>query len=111
MGIQEWSENIIIVDLPKEPTLAEELKTVTEMVRDRGDCDLVIDFSDVDIITSSSLSGLLKLHKLLTDCKHRLVFCCVAPATKGVFTVTGIDSLFEFVADKFIALTSLQLVS
>ena len=111
MGIQEWSENIIVVDLPQEPQLADELKAVTEIVRNRGDCDVVVDFSDVDIITSSSLSGLLKLHKLLTDCKHRLVFCCVAPATKGVFTVTGIDSLFEFVDDKFIALTSLQLVS
>ncbi len=110
MGIQEWSEDIILVDLPAEPDMGEELKTVTTLVRDRGDCDVVIDFSNVDIVTSSSLSKLLKLRKLLSDCGHRLVFCSVAPATKGIFTVTGLDGIFELADDKFIALASLQMV-
>lgn len=111
MGIQNWSEDIILVDLPQEPGMGEELKTVTEMVRDRGDCDVVVDFSEVDIVTSSSLSKLLKLRKLLTDCGHRLIFCNVAPATKGIFTVTGLDGIFELADDKFVALASLQIVT
>ncbi|MGA1979175.1 MAG: STAS domain-containing protein [Sedimentisphaerales bacterium] len=111
MGIQNWSENIILVDLPQEPNMGDELKTVTEMVRDRGDCDVVIDFSSVDIITSSSLSKLLKLRKLMVDCGHRLVFCNVAPATRGIFTVTGLDGIFELADDKFVALASLQIVT
>lgn len=109
MGIQDWSEDIILVDLPQEPEIGEELKTVTEMVRERGDCDVVIDFSSVDIVTSSSLSKLLKLRKLLADCGHQLVFCNVAAATKGIFTVTGLDGIFEFADDKFVALASLQM--
>ncbi|TFG49448.1 MAG: hypothetical protein E4H40_02985, partial [Candidatus Brocadiia bacterium] len=68
MGIQNWSEDIILVDLPQEPNMGDELKTVIEMVRDRGDCEVVADFSEVDIITSSSISKLLKLRKLLADC-------------------------------------------
>jgi len=88
MGIQDWSENVILVDLQQEPDMGDELKTVTEVVRDRGDCDVVIDFSDIDIVTSSSLSKMLKLRKLLADCGHRLIFSNVAPATKGIFTVT-----------------------
>ena len=111
MGIQDWSENIILVDLPQEPNVGDELQTVTEMVRDRGDCDVVMDFANVDILTSSSLSKLLKLRKLLTDCEHRLVFSNVAPATKGIFTVTGLDGIFEVADDKFVALASLQVVS
>ncbi len=111
MGIQNWSEDIILVDLPQEPNMGDELKTVTTMVRDRGDCDVVIDFSSVDIVTSSSLSKLLKLRKLLTDCEHKLIFCNVAPATKGIFTVTGLDGVFELADDKFVALASLQIVS
>jgi len=111
MGIQDWSEDIILVDLPQEPEMGDELKTVTEMVRDRGNCEVVIDFSSVDIITSSSLSKLLKLRKLLGDCGHRLIFCNVAAATKGIFTVTGLDGIFEIVDDKFVALASLQMVS
>ncbi len=111
MGIQNWSEDIILVDLPQEPEIGDELNTVTEMVRDRGDCDVVIDFSKVDIVTSSSLSKLLKLRKLLADCGHRLVFCSVAAATKGIFTVTGLDGIFEIADDKFVALAGLQMVS
>ncbi len=110
MGIQNWSEDIILVDLPSEPEMGEELKTITEMVRNRGDCEVVVDFSKVDIVTSSSLSKLLRLRKLIGDCGHRLVFCSVAPATKGIFTVTGLDGVFEIVDDKFIALASLQMV-
>jgi anti-anti-sigma factor len=110
MGMQNWSEEILLVDLPAEPEMGEELKTVTQVVRDRGDCEVVVDFSKVDIITSSSLSKLLRLKKLLSDCGHRLVFCNVAPATKGIFTVTGLDGIFEIVDDKFVALASLQMV-
>ncbi len=109
MGIQNWSENIILVDLPEEPQLGEELKTATQMVRDRGDAEVVIDFSAVDIITSSSISKLLRLRKLLADCGHELKFCNVAPATKGIFTVTGLDGVFEIVEDKFVALAGLQI--
>jgi len=110
MGIQDWSEDIILVDVPQEPEIGEELKTVTEMVRDRGDCDVVMDFAGVDIVTSSSISKLLKLRKLLSDCGHQLVFCSVAAATRGIFTVTGLDGIFEFADDKFVALASLQMV-
>jgi len=111
MGIQDWSDDIVLVDLPQEPDMGDELKTITEIARDRGNCDVVIDFSSVDIVTSSSLSKLLKLRKLLTDCGHRLVFCNVAAATKGIFTVTGLDGVFELVDDKFVALASLQIVN
>jgi len=111
MGIQNWSDEVVLVDLPQEPDMGDELKSVTEIVRDRGDCDVVIDFANVDIVTSSSLSKLLKLRKMLADCGHRLVFCSVAAATRGIFTVTGLDGIFELADDKFVALASLQLVN
>ncbi len=110
MGIQNWSENIVLVDLPAEPLMSDELKTVADIVRDRGDCDVVMDFSNIDIITSSSLSKLLKLRKMLLDWDHQLIFCNVAPATKGIFAVTGLEGIFKVVEDKFVALAGLQLV-
>lgn len=111
MGIQNWSDDIVLVDLPAEPQIGDELKDVIEIVRDRGDCDVVLDFSSIDIIISSSLSKLLKLRKLLADCGHRLVFCNTAAATRGIFTITGLDEVFDFADDKFAALAGLQLVS
>ena len=109
MGIQNWSDDIVVVDLPAEPQLGEELKNVISIARERGDCEVVLDFSEVDIVTSSSLSKLLKLRKLLGDCGQKMIMSNVAPATKGIFTVTGIDTVFDIVDDKFIALASLQL--
>ncbi len=106
MGIQDWSENSILVDLPGEPEMGNELITVTEMVRDRGDCDVVIDFSGVDIVTSSSLSKLLNLRKMLSDSGHKLVLCSIASATKGIFMITGLDGNFEFANDKSEVLAS-----
>ena len=110
MGIQNWSENIVLVDLPTEPLMGDELKTIADIIKDRGDCDVVVDFSAIDIITSSSLSKLLKLRKMLMDCDHQLIFCGVAPATQGIFAVTGLEGIFKVVDDKFVALAGLQLV-
>ncbi len=111
MGVQQWSDNIILVNLAQEPQLAEELQTTSAMATDKGDCDVVVDFADVDIITSSSIAKLLKLRKVLVDCDHRLVLSSVKPRVYKVFTVTGLDSVFEFVEDQFLALAGLQLVS
>jgi anti-anti-sigma factor len=108
MAIQDLAENVILVDAPAEPSLNEELGNVTEVVRERGDCDVVIDFSHIDIITSSSLSKLLKLRRLLSDCEHRLILCSVSPATKGIFSITALDGVFEMATDQFAALAALS---
>lgn len=107
MGIQDWSENTTLLDLLQEPEMKDELNTVVEMVRDRGNCDVIIDFSGVDIVTSSSMSKLLKLRKMLSDSGHKLVLCSVSAATKGIFMITGVDGFFEFANDKSKVLASL----
>lgn len=109
MGIQDWSEDIILVNLSKEPSLSEDLKAVIDIAGKRKDCDVVVDFTDVDIITSSSLSSLLKLRKRLKDNGRMLVFCGVKPSTRNIFTLTGLDGIFEFADDQFTALAGLQL--
>jgi len=108
MGIKDLSENILLVDAQPEPGLNEELRNAADVVRERGDCDVVIDFSHVDIVTSSSLSKLLKLRKLLMDCDHRLMLCSVAAATKGIFSITALDGVFEMVRNQAEAVESLK---
>ena len=110
MGVQNWSDNIILVNLAKEPQTGEELQMTIEMVTENGGCDAVVDFAEVDIITSSSIAKLLKLRKALQDCAQRLVLSSVRPRTKGVFTGTGLDNIFEFVDEQYVALAGLQLV-
>ena len=108
MGIQNWSEAIILLNLAAEPQLGEELQTTIDMVR-RRIRDVVVDFSEVDILTSSSIAKLLKLRKALSDSDHRLVLSGLKARTRNIFSVTGLDVVFEFVEDQFLALAGLQM--
>ncbi len=111
MGIQSWSDDVTLVDLPRELEEHNQLQTVIETVRQKGDCSVVVDFSNVDIVGSTTFARLLELRQVLHDRGHTLVLCGVSPATKGVFTVARLDELFDFVADRFAALASVQMMS
>jgi anti-anti-sigma factor len=109
MGIQNFSEDALLVDLPfEEPQIGNELKNLNEIVSARHDCDVVVDFSKVEIITSSDISNLLALRVLLRKHGHQLILCNVSVLTKGVFTVAGLDAVFEFASDKNAALAVIQ---
>ncbi len=100
MSIESCTEDMVVVKLPPEPEMRTELDSAMEMAGCEGNYDMLIDFSAADIVTSSSLSRLLKLRKLLVDRGRRLVLFGLAPSTRGVFTVTRLDSVFEFADDK-----------
>ena len=108
MGIENLPEGIIYVTLPGEPKLGGELDKVCQVVAENGDCNVVVDFSDVDIVTSPNLSNLLKLRKQLENNSKRLICCGVSAMTKGIFTITGLETVFEFVDNKFAALKALE---
>ena len=102
MTIQNPSNNAVLVDLPPEPQMRDKIQAVTESLRKKTRRDVVIDFSSVDIIATPSISGLLQLRQLLADSGHQLTLRNVPAATKGIFTVTGLDAIFELVDNKFV---------
>ena len=61
MSIQNWSDDIVLVNLVKEPNTSNELQVVSGMVTGKGGFDVVIDFADIDTISSSSISKFLTL--------------------------------------------------
>jgi len=110
MGIEEWSEDIILVDLPQEPEMGEKLIDLADLLKSRDGSNVIIDFSNVDIITNVSINKLLELRELISDNKRKLIICSVLATTMGIFTVTGIASVFEFADDKSAARESLQII-
>ena len=108
MGIRNLSDDVLFVTLPQEPQLQLELAAVNEIVSNRADYDVVIDFSSGEIVTSSSISNLLILHNLLDKKGRRLILCNVGFLTRCVFTVIGLDTFFNFAEDKFAALAVIQ---
>jgi anti-anti-sigma factor len=104
MGVQYWSENIILVNLSWKLQEHDELQSVMEMVHEQGDCNVVVDFSNVEVAGGTTFGQLLQLRQLLQDRGRRLFLSGVAPATRRVFTVARLHEVFDFVKDKFAAL-------
>lgn len=63
MEVENLADDIITFIPEREPHLNGELKTVADILTDRDDCDVIIDFAKIDIVTSPSLAKLLRLHK------------------------------------------------
>lgn len=108
MSLQNWSDNTILIELPPEPHTGEALQEAIRSVRANDGCDVVVDFANVDILISKTLSKLVRLHKVLVNCGHRLILCHVGAATKGILSVTGLEDIFAIVEDKFDALATVQ---
>ncbi len=111
MGIENFSEDVILVTLPEGIQLENELKTVNEITSNKCDRDIVVDFSRVETLTSSSICNLMILNELLSGCGHRLILCNVSLPVKGIFTITGLKTFFEFADDKLAALESIRCTS
>ena len=111
MGIEHLQDNLIIVDLPKEPEMGAELKAVVNWVRERCGCDVIIDFSKVDVVRSTSICQLLTLRQLLESSKHKIILYDVSELTKAIFKTTRLDTIFCFVDDKSAAFQEVEVAS
>jgi anti-anti-sigma factor len=109
MPIQNISEDVMLVELPpREPMIAVELEAVNERISKKSDFDVIIDFTKVEVITSSSIGNLIILRDMLKKHGRRLILCNVASVTKCIFAVAGLKEIFEFVDDKPAALLTVQ---
>jgi len=111
MAIHNWSEDVILVNLPPKLEDEDDLQTAIDMVREKGARNVVIDFSHVDVAGGATFSRLLQLRQMLQGSGHKVVLCGLSPATKGVFSITQLDSVFEFVDDRFAALARVQIMA
>ncbi len=105
MGIRNITEDVILVDLPKEgQRRSDELKAVNEVVSNKNDSDVLMDFSRVEILNSWNISNLLILQNLLSESGHKLVLFGVSTVTKCIFVVAGLSAAFTFTENKAAAL-------
>ncbi|NLZ04187.1 MAG: STAS domain-containing protein [Phycisphaerae bacterium] len=109
MGVENWSENVVLVSLPGEPQTVEELTDVAELISEREDCDVVVDCSQIDRIGRSSCRLLLELHGALTSRGHQLVLCGSRPGLREAFTSPALAHVLRFADDRFTALARLEL--
>jgi len=110
MAIQEWSENITVVELSEDPQFTDEMAALMDRLAGNP-TDVVLNFGAVGFINSSNISRLLRLRKAMITNQRRLILCNVNSQVWGVFLVTGLDKIFEFVDDTATALATIQLAA
>jgi len=108
MGIQNLSEDVFLITLPEQPQQSDELESVSRMLSDKVDSDVVIDFAKVKMLTSESICGLMILERLLRGSGHRLILCSVPSVIKQIFVRTGLLTVFEFADNELAALGYLR---
>jgi anti-anti-sigma factor len=110
MPIQNWSDNVLLVELADDPQFTDDLAAVLESVQNTPGQDVVLNFQNVSFLNSSNIARLLKLRKLVVvNGRRKLRLCAVNTHVWGVFLITGLDKIFEVYDDVASGLASLQL--
>lgn len=108
MGIQYLSEHVLLITLPAEPQSGNEAEMAMRSAGARPDCDVIVDFSLVEIMSSATLCTLLILERQLSTTGRELILCSVPSKIAGIFTRVGLHTLFQFADDEFTALQTLE---
>lgn len=108
MGIKNYLEDVLFVSLPKEPHLGAELETLNEIASEGCNRDVIIDFSEVRVLTSESICGLMILDKYLASSGRHLVLFGASEAIKHIFERTGLAAVFQFADDEYLALQAVR---
>lgn len=110
MAIQNWSDDILVVELSDDPQFTDDVDSLLERLEADPE-HVVLNFESVGFINSSNIAKLLRLRKKMISIDKSLVACHVNNQVAGIFQVTGLDKIFEFTHDIATALAQLQLAN
>jgi|SRR5688572_3585928 anti-sigma B factor antagonist len=81
-----------ILDEPTIQAIAEQLFSLVET---DGKRKLLLNFNNVEYMSSAALGKLINLHKKLHALNGRLAMCHVIPQIYEVFAITKLDKIFK----------------
>ena len=109
MPIQQWSDQIIVVDLTDDPQFTDELNSLTDQLERDPPKDVVLDMQGVTYVNSSNIAKLLRVRKAVIARDRRMFLTGMSTQVWGILLVTGLDKIFDVADDTASALTSLQM--
>ena len=74
------------------------------LVEDDGHKKILLNFGNVQYLSSAALGKLINLKKKVGTVKGKLKLCCIHPDLLEVFRITRLDQVFEIYADEQAAL-------
>jgi anti-anti-sigma regulatory factor len=108
MPIENLYDDVLLIRLPQHPQGTDELDVVNKMFGDTVDRDVIVDLSNVQLLTSGTICGLIILDRLLKGGGRQLVLFNVPQPIKKVFIRTGLLTVFEFASDEVAALEQVR---
>jgi len=107
--IEQWSDNILVVDLQDDPAFTDDVASLLDQVDGKAEFDIVLNFRGVTYLNSSNIAKLLKLRRTVQAQRRRIVLSEIDTNVWGLFLVTGLDKVFDFTDSVATGLATLQL--
>tara|TARA_B100001121_G_C18460891_1_gene513231 strand:- start:299 stop:634 length:336 start_codon:yes stop_codon:yes gene_type:complete len=106
MTLNQWSDEILILELYDEPDFSEDTDALLSKLRsdEAINFNVIIDLQQVSKLNSSNLGALVEIKKLLQARGKRMVVCNISDAIWSTMLATGLDQVFEFIEDTTTAL-------
>jgi anti-sigma B factor antagonist len=82
-------------------------KTLMPLIEQNAGMRLLIDFSNVQFLTSSVLGLLIRFNRRILQSEGRLRLCAIDPKILEIFKITRLDKVFEIYKDREQALEGL----
>ncbi len=96
-------------ELFHERTVREAADQIAEILPNDGTpIRLVLDFSDVNLVSSTFLSKLILLQRRIDGTQGKLRLCEMSPVIQQVFRTSNLDRLFKIDRDQRTSLESFQ---
>ncbi len=109
MPMENWSDTIVLAELQNDPSLTDDLTSLTDLVEQNKQLDAVLDLANVNFLNSSNIAKLLRLRKILLNSDRQMRLCGVNTHVWGIFLITGLDKVFTFCDDVSQGLASVQI--
>jgi len=70
------------------------------LIDEEGRTKIVLDFSNVEYLSSAALGKLITMEKKVKAAKGKLRLCCIRPEIYEVFNITKLNRLFKIYEDQ-----------
>jgi anti-sigma B factor antagonist len=76
------------------------------LVDELGRRKLLLNFSNVEFMSSAALGKLIRLHQRLAQVQGKLILCNISKAILEIFTLTKLDKMLKIVKDEQTGISS-----
>ena len=108
MAISNLTEQVLLITLPSRPQASSDIEQAAQEITADAPQHVIIDFSQVRIVSSSTVSELLIIENHLHELNRHLILCCLPPRVQKLLESVGLQGFFQVADDSLGALELLE---